>query len=320
MSFGGSTFPTRASPAIFRDAFLGPGAVFVQLATYGLVFASTATHAYWNFLVKRSGAGPMFIGLSKVLEVAAFAPLFVVWALPGVGVFADAWPLVIVGACLTLANYVALSRAYDTGDLSVVYPISRGATLLFLPLFGFLVFGERVSGFGWLALACIVIGILVLQLPALSRDAVAALGPMLRSPSTAFALAAALAAASYTIWDKRAVQRLPAFTYFYAYTALVAVAYAAFLVRRFGKPALRAELRMQWWPMLQVGVFNSVTYLLVLVALRDGTSSYIIALRQLSIAFGVLLGWRVLGESLGPPKRLGVALLVTGCVLIALAR
>jgi drug/metabolite transporter (DMT)-like permease len=288
--------------------------------TVALVLASTVAHAYWNFLVRRSGGGQAFVGLSKVAEAVVFAPAFVVWALPGLRGHLDAWPLVVVGALLTLANYVALARAYRSGELSVVYPVARGGTLLFLPPLGFLAFGERVSAVGWAAIACIVAGIGALQLPALSRAAVAALGPRLRDPAVAFALLAALATAGYTTWDKRAVRTLPAFAYFYAYTALVAAAYAAYLWRRYPRAVLRAEWRAHRSPILQVAVCNTGAYLLVLLALRTGTSSYVIALRQLSIAIGALLGWRVLGEEFGPPRRLGVALLVLGCVLVALAR
>jgi len=69
-----------------------------------------------------------------------------------------------------------------------------------------------------------------------------------------------------------------------------------------------------------VGFLNITSYLLVLVALRTGTSSYVIALRQLSIAFGVLLGWWLLREQVSAPKRVGVALIVVGCLVVGVAR
>src|SRR5215207_516230 len=153
----------------------------MQLAAYGIVVASTVTHAYWNFLIKRSGGGQIFVGLSKVLEALVFAPFFVVALLTTDVRLASAWPLIVVGATLTLANYLALGRAYEVGDMSVVYPVARGATLLFLPALGFLAFGERLSASGWLAVACITGGIIVLQLPALSRGAASALAPKLAS-------------------------------------------------------------------------------------------------------------------------------------------
>ena len=140
-----------------------------------------------------------------------------------------------------------------------------------------------------------------------------------RSPLLRTLPAAALFAAIYTVWDKHAIRTLPAFVYFYAYTALVAAGYVAFLWHRHSSATIRAEWQANRGSIVQVGVFNTITYLLVLIALRGETSSYVIALRQLSIVWGVLLGRVLLGESVGPPKRFGVILLLCGCALIALA-
>ena len=60
--------------------------------------------------------------------------------------------------------------------------------------------------------------------------------------------------------------------------------------------------------------------MLVLFALRDGVSSYVVAVRQLSVAFGALLGWRLLGERIETPKRVGIVLILAGSVLVALTR
>ena len=293
----------------------------MQATTYGIVIASTVTHAYWNFLVKRSGGGQLFVGLSKMLEAVVFAPVFVAAVfLSNPVALLRAWPLIVVGAALTLANYLALGRAYETGDMSIVYPVARGGTLLFLPALGFMVFGEQLSALGCAALASIIAGIVVLQLPALDRRAVRVVAPRLASGSVAYAMIATLAAAGYAVWDKRAVQTLPPFLYFYAYSALVAVGYGTFLARHYASDALRAEWRAHRWPILQVGVLNTVTYVLVLFALRAGASTYVVAVRQLSIAVGAVMAWRFLGETFGAPRRLGVALVVAGCVVVALVR
>lgn len=284
-----------------------------------LVLLSAVAHAYWNFLLKRGGGTNLFLGLSKVGEVVMFAPLFIAVLLGDVARLTGLFWLAVVGAFFVLANYVFLAWAYRHGDLSFVYPIARGSILLFLPFLGYLVMGERVSAAGAVALALIVTGILALQLPALRWAALAQLGPRLRSPATAFALLAAFAAACYTLWDKHAVQRVPAFAYMYAYTVFTAIAYAAFVWRRYPRDAIRVEWTRNRGPILQVGFFNIVSYLLVLVALRTGTSSYVIAVRQASIAFGVALGWTILREAVTAPKRVGVALIVAGCVMVGAA-
>jgi drug/metabolite transporter (DMT)-like permease len=287
---------------------------------YALVAISTLSHAYWNYVLKRANGGAAFVGLSKVVEVVVFAPLFVIALaqvsapIPGAGL------LITVGALLVLINYAALSRAYALADLSIVYPISRAATLVVLPLFGLLAFGERLSALGAVAVGLIIVGIAVMQLPSLTRSGMASLIPQLRSAGVAFAFVAALAAAAYTVWDKRAVQSMPAFVYFYGYTVFVALAYAGFLLRKDGTRALATEWRAKRWPIVQVGVLNTVTYMLVLIALRAGTSSYVIAVRQLSIAWGVLLGAWKLGETIGMPRRVGLTMLLAGCILVAMSK
>jgi len=285
-----------------------------------LVVLSAATHAYWNFLLKRSGGTQLFVGLSKVGEVVMFAPLFLVRVVPTLAQQHGLLWLAVVGAGFVLTNYVCLAWAYSHGDLSFVYPVARGSILLFLPALAYLTVGERVSPLGAAALALIVAGILALQLPTLEWRSLASLGQRLRSPATSFALLAAFAAACYTIWDKRAVQRVPAFAYIYAYTAITAAAYGAFIWRRYPRAEVAAQWRQHWGAILQVGFFNITSYLLVLVALRTGTSSYVIALRQLSIAVGVALGAILLREHISTPKRVGVTLIVVGCVVVGMAR
>jgi len=284
-----------------------------------LVVLSAATHAYWNFLLKRSGGTQLFVGLSKVGEVVMFAPIFLVGVAPNVARYDGLVVLSVVGAVFVLINYVCLAWAYSHGDLSFVYPIARGSILLFLPILAYVTIGERVSGLGLAALGLIIGGIIALQLPTLEWRAFATLGARLRSPATVFALLAALAAACYTLWDKRAVQRVPAFAYIYVYTFFTAAAYAGFIWHRHPRAEIAGQWRAHRGAILQVGFFNITSYLLVLLALRTGTSSYVIALRQLSIAVGVVLGAWLLREHISTPKRVGVALIVGGCILVGVA-
>jgi drug/metabolite transporter (DMT)-like permease len=294
----------------------------VRTFPYLLVLLATVGHAYWNYLLKRAGGGQLFTGLSKIGEVVLFLPAFLLFGWRDAASHGpQLWPLAIVGAALTLMNYAMLAKAYARADLSFVYPISRGAILLFVPLLGFLVFGERLNDVGTIAVISILLGIIVMQLRALSWSAVCDLGAhIVKSSATLFAVVAAAAAAGYTIWDKRSVNAIAPFTYFYSYTAIVGAAYGAYIVRTYEPEAIRAEWQRNAWPIVQVAFLNTITYLLILFALRDGKSSYVVAIRQLSVAFGALLGWRLLGETIGPAKRAGIILIVAGAILVALAR
>ena len=286
-----------------------------------LVLISAATHAYWNFLLKRAGGTRAFIALAKSCEAIVFLPVFAVvaWRLPA-GTLATVAPLAAVATALVLASYATLGAAYQLGDLSFAYPIARGAALVLLPPLGWLAFGERIGPFGLGAVGLIVLGVLAMQLPELTTRGLGALGGRLRGAPTAVALLMALLLALNTLWDKFSIRTVPLFTYFYLYTAATAACYLAWSMHGDGTRVLRGAWKAHRWSVVAVGVLNTVSYGLALIALRTGGSTYVIGLRQLSIVGGVWLGARVLGERLDAPRRLGVALLVAGCALMALGR
>lgn len=286
-----------------------------------LAVAAAVSHASWNFLLKRAGGGNTIVGLSKVAEAVLFAPFFVIALLNTSGEHLRLLlPLGLVGAVLTGANYHFLARAYKVGQFSLVYPVSRGAVLLALPPLGWLVFRESINAVTACAILLIVAGIVALQLETFSLAALRRFRRDLVShPGTGSALLAALAAAGYTIWDKHAVQDLAPFTYFYAYTLLIALGFGLKLFHRAVQPETLSTLHRHWRTVVLVGILNTVTYLLILFALRSGHSTQVTALRQLSIAIGAWLGWWLLREGSGVPRRVGVALILGGALLVAVS-
>lgn len=287
-------------------------------SAFVLVLVSAVLHATWNFLLKRAGGTQQVVALSKVAEAVLLAPVFA-WgfasALPDAGTVLWYTGVAATGVGL---NYVFLAHAYRHGDLAVVYPMSRGAILVFLPIAGWFALGERVAPAGVSGLAAIVSGILVLNLPAFSTGAVRALHTSLRSRATAYSIAAGLVAAGYTIWDKRAIRHLSPFAYMYLYTVLVAMGYAAWLALRVAPVDVRGTWRSHRASIVAIGLLNSCSYLLILLALRTGVTSYVLGMRQLSIAVGVALGGWLLGERLTRPRLCGVALIVAGCLVVTM--
>ena len=126
--------------------------------------------------------------------------------------------------------------------------------------------------------------------------------------------------ASYTIWDKVAVSRIPSFLYFYSYTFVTGLFYVILLRRNSSPSKIKLEWRAHKVSIIAVAVLNTFTYLLVLVALGMSKASYVGALRQVSLVVGVFLGWRYLDEGLRFPKLLSIALLILGSVMIAFAK
>lgn len=290
----------------------------MQAAPYSLALVSCFLHAWWNFVLKRSKGEQLFIGLSKVGEAAVFLAPFLYAARSTHAPITAFWMLVAVGAGLTGLNYLCLGRAYSIGDLSVVYPVSRAGTLIFLPFLAFLFSGERVSALGGLCVLLIIGGTLMVQLQSFRRDDLWSAARGVHQPAATYALMAGFCAACYSLWDRHSVRYLAPFVYFYAYTALIAIGYVAWIVRHHRSAVVR-ELQKKWKQILTVGILNTITYLLVLFALREANATYVIAIRQLSIAIGAILGWLWLDEDLTMPKCLGTGALVMGCVIITFA-
>src|SRR5262249_61149302 len=58
-------------------------------------------------------------------------------------------------------------------------------------------------------------------------------------------------------------------------------------------------------------------YILVLQAYRIASVSYAGAIREISVVFGALAGWRWLGEGFGLPRTIGALLIFLGILVIA---
>lgn len=301
------------------EAALARHILSMSLSALALVLLSAALHATWNFLLKRAGGTQEVVALSKVAEAVLFAPIFVFGFLTSLPDAATTLWYSGVAATGVAATYVSLAHAYRHGDLSLVYPIARGAILVFLPLAGRIALGEHISPLGAAGLGAIVLGILALNLADFSRRSVSGVWRSMSGRATAFAILAGLVSAVFTVWDKRAIARLEPFAYMYLYTLFVGIGYAVWLRTRVPADLVRTTWRAARVSIVVIGLMNTTSYLLALLAMRTEVTSYVLGMRQLSIAGGVALGWRFLREPLPPPRVTGVAMIIAGCLLLTLA-
>lgn len=286
----------------------------MQLLPFILVIVSIFSHAYWNYLIKSSQNKHIFTGLSKLAEVILFAIPAGYFLVTSTFQY-EFLPLILVAASITFLNYFFLSSAYKYGELSMVYPISR-SSVIFLPVIAYFFIDERIDVTGTLAILLIVTGTLVMHMESLDKTGFRAILKNMSSKGSIYALLAALTVAGYTLWDKVSITKMDPFLYFYLYTSIVAISYNLFIIKKYGKEALAKEWGMHRNRILQVGFFNSFTYLLILTALTMSKATYVGGLRQLSVVIGALLGYKLLNETLKPPKLVGIAISIFGGLLI----
>ena len=283
-----------------------------------LVIISIFTHAYWNYLIKSSKNKHVFTSLSKLSEILIFA-IPAIYFLFTTEFRIEFILLITVAASITFLNYFFLASAYKYGDLSLVYPVSR-SSIIFLPLFAYYFIDERIDSIGLLAILSILIGTFVMHMESLTVQGIRTIIKNISNRGSFYAIMAALAVAGYTLWDKISISKMEPFLYFYLYTFIVAILYNSVTFIKFRKDELREEWKLNRSKIIQVGFFNSFTYILILTALTMSKATYVGGLRQLSIVIGAFLGFRFLGEKMTLPKIVGIIISIIGGSLIYLAK
>lgn len=282
-----------------------------------LVLGSALCHASWNFLLKRSDHKVAFLwSLVAVSSVVFFAPAAVFIALDGITMRGIAFGL---GTAALHGVYgVSLARGYQVGDLSAVYPISRGMGPALVPLFAVFLLDERASIAAGFGIALVVAGICVLNLEsARFRDLIRPAQAFSR-PATRIALLTGALIAAYTLWDKAALDHLsPVAVNQFAMMGHMLVL-APFALNG-GTASVVSEWRQRRGSIVVAGLLAPLAYVLVLVALTTSRVSYVAPAREVGIVIGAALGVLLLGEGFGRWRMAGATLVLAGVLTLGVA-
>jgi drug/metabolite transporter (DMT)-like permease len=274
----------------------------VPLSAFALALGAAFLHATWNVLLAGARDSEAATAVATLAGVALLAPV----ALATGGVQSAALPFAAGSAGLHVAYLALLARAYQGGDVSVVYPVSRGVAPVLVLVFGAAVLAEGASAAEVAGVVGVSLGVLLVG---------ARRGEGARPRDLAFGLAIALVIAAYTLVDAEGVDRARAPAYLFLLLAPAAVIYAAALALGGRGPQLRAETRPRT---LVAGAFVVGAYGCVLAALRLADAAPVAAVRESSVVIAALLAAAVLHESVDG-RRLGGALaVVAGVAAIAL--
>ena len=260
-------------------------------------------HASWNALVKSSTDKALDTALINLLASFLAVPLVVLVGWPP----ADAWPFIAASIVIHIGYYVALSGAYEHGDLGLTYPLMRGTAPLLVALSASVTLGETLSAVSWAGVVAISAGVLTLGLGRHAFD----------SPKAVrFALVNALIIASYTVVDALGVRATGN-----------AMQYVAALFLFDGWPfALIVFARRNWavgpyirkrWPIGLGGALASIgSYGIALWAMTQAPVATVAALRETSVLFAAFLGIWFLKEVLTTRRIVGTCVIVSGVMAL----
>lgn len=286
-----------------------------------IVLGSALLHAGWSVAMKGSRNALVF-NLMQTIVISGIAlgvlATFDLGSLPG-----GFWPLLAETSVAHALYLYWLARALSDGDISLVYPIAR-STPAFLPLIAVPLLGESISLFGAIGIVVVVAGIWLVNLhPGFQWRGLGA-------PGVGFALLTLGTTVAYSILDARTMVLLdgtpwtsplprPIFFFLMFYLAS-AVLFVPLVLLRTPRSEIASVVRAEWRQALFALVIGVAGYSLILQALRTAPVSYVVAVRQSSVFFVLVLGFVRLGERPGLPRVLGAGLTVAGVVLIGMAK
>lgn len=285
------------------------------IAIAGLLF-SAMLHAIWNLLAKRSIDNQTFLIGAVGLSTVMLAPFALMRWQP---VPPAAWGVIVLSAALESTYYLLLGKAYRGGDLSLVYPISRGSSPMFVTLIAVVILGERIAPIGVIGILLTVVGIYVVHLKSFQRDAL--LEPfraIANSRVSQLALLTGMTIAGYSAVDKVGVGMVDPVVYIFLVFLISMIMLSPFMLLK-KREALRTEWRVNGRTMLLVGAMIAGGYLLILFILASNKVSYATSVRSASVVFGALLGLLVLKEPLGDKKLIGALVIFAGIICIGFA-
>jgi drug/metabolite transporter (DMT)-like permease len=282
---------------------LDPGPLVVVL-----VLAAAVLHAAWNAIAHT--AADRLVGFALISTATFVIGGAVVVTQPLLDT--RDFVLVAVSAAVHVAYFILLLATYQQADLSRAYPLSRG-TGVALTAFASIFLPRAPLGPD----VAVGVGLVVLGLVG-----VTVAGPRLTlgdRRGIATALATGVAIAGYTVVDGYAVSGgAPVVAYAGWLFLLQSWVMPIIAIARRGR-RLPALARKQAFAGLGGGAVSMAAYGLVLLAQTSGALAAVAALRELSIAFGVLLGAFVLHEQAARKRLLPALVLTAGAVVLALS-
>jgi len=281
----------------------------VPLSAFSLALGAAFLHATWNVLLAGARDSEAATAVATLCGVALLAPV----ALLTGDVSDAALPFAGASAALHVGYLALLARAYQGGEVSVVYPVSRGTAPVLILAFGALFLGEGASALAVAGVIAVSAGVFMVGA---GRETRAIREKLVQPPGRdlLFGLAIALTIAAYTLVDAEGVDHAQAPAYLFLLLAPSSAVYAGALAFGGRGEQMRAELRPRAFltGACIVGAYGSV-----LAALRLADAAPVAAVRESSVVIAALLAAVFLNERVDARRLSGALCVVAGVAAIA---
>ncbi|MEX9758530.1 EamA family transporter [Providencia rettgeri] len=281
------------------------------MTTYVLlsVLFAAFCHASWNAIVKFGNDRFFGLVMISVFSGALAIPAILWLGLPS--------PEAIHWLALSVLFHIGytyfLSQAYTHGDLSQIYPISRGSAPLMTAVLGALLFNEFIPLMGLIGVLCIISGVVLIAFAGKKFTL------NIKGKSLVFALSTAFFTACYTLSDgygARASEDPVVYTLWLFLLNGIVLAVPGLIKYR---GALLVGIQQYWRSGLLGGLMQLISYGIAIWAMSQAPIVMVAAVRETSVLFAMFLSIAFLKEKFNVMRVIACVVIVFGVLLAKLS-
>lgn len=269
-----------------------------------IVLFAALFHAIWNALVKGAQDRTITIGLVALGHVFPGIFLVFIFGLPS----NDSIKFIIASTIIHWLYYYLLNIAYRYGDLSVVYPISRGLTPIIIALGAQYWIGEVLPTGAWLGIVTISIGVIIV-----SWDSISNKMPYL---GLLAATGLAIVISAYSTVDGVGVRISNNSMAYIGWLFIAEIFVVIFVFSSRWSRLAKLPIKQSMLGILG-GVMSGTAYGMVLYAQTLAPLGIVSAVRETSVIFAAIIGVYFFREGKWPVRLLAASAVGLGIIFIA---
>ncbi|HQQ06779.1 MAG TPA: DMT family transporter [Candidatus Omnitrophota bacterium] len=284
----------------------------------GLILLSAAIHPLWNMLLKKSDEKIVFYFNIHLFFTIAFG--FTLFVFPVASVTAAGWGLVFLSSITHFLYQVYLCRTYDLGDLSLTYPIIRSAPL-FVVIMGAVFLKERLSPLAVASIVIIVLGAQMINQKKISIKEFTRSWKHANGSVITAAVMTAFFSALYSVVDKKGVLLIHPVLFFYLFFAVSGLMFGLYVWLVPNRKVRYLEFtKTNAHKIALASLLEFASYVLILFAFRMTNVATVVAIRQISVVFGAMIGIFFLKEKYGKARIFASAVIFIGIYLLVISK
>ena len=242
------------------------------------------------------------MGITSIIEIVIFLPLIFTVPLPTTSI----WFFIFGTTFLHGLYRYSVVKSYQYGDLSFVYPIARGGSVLIIGLISILILRVDINLTGIIGIVLICLGLFMISFLTAKK---------FNKSAFIIAIITASLIATYTILDGMAVRKSEnAFTFIYWMLLLNGIPMLIYAF--FSETGFRKKNSYNIKDGVVAGVLAILGYGLVVWSMQYIEIAYVSSIREISIVLATLLSFYLLKETDASKRLMPSIIICTGITIL----